>query len=288
MPKTAIALGTFDGLHLGHLEVLNGICKSDFTPLALTFDTPPKMSDGKNLGLILTPEQKKEFLLQKGIKTVTLDFEEVKNLSPYKFLSDITKKLSPKVISCGFNFRFGKNASGDADFLKKFCLDNSIECIVSDSVLSYGEPISSTRIREAISKGDITLANKMLGRNFGFTAPVIHGDKRGRTIGFPTINQKYPSLLVAPRFGVYAGYTNIDGRLYRSVTNIGKRPTFETDYIISETYIFDFDNDIYGKEVAVYLTSFLRDEVKFSGIEELKNTILADKKRAEMELNLHL
>lgn len=285
MPKTAIALGTFDGLHLGHIEVLNSICKSDFTPLALTFDTPPKMADGKRFDLILTPNEKKRLLLEKGVKTVTLDFSEVKNLSPEEFLLDITKKYNPALISCGFNFRFGKNASGDTELLKRFCSDNSIQCVISNPVLNNDEPISSTRIRDAIASGDMTLANKMLGRNFGFTAEVIHGDKRGRTIGFPTINQKYPEQLVTPRFGVYAGYVKVDDKIYRSVTNIGKRPTFEIDYIISETYIFDFDFDVYGKEVTLYLSSFLRDEVKFSGIDELKNTIIADKKKAEMELN---
>ena len=285
MPKTAIALGTFDGLHLGHIEVLNSICKSELTPLALTFDTPPKMADGKRFDLILTPNEKKRLLLEKGVKTVTLDFSEVKNLSPEEFLLDITKKYNPALISCGFNFRFGKNASGDTELLKRFCSDNSIQCVISNPVLNNDEPISSTRIRDAIASGDMTLANKMLGRNFGFTAEVIHGDKRGRTIGFPTINQKYPEQLVTPRFGVYAGYVKVDDKIYRSVTNIGKRPTFEIDYIISETYIFDFDFDVYGKEVTLYLSSFLRDEVKFSGIDELKNTIIADKKKAEMELN---
>ena len=283
LKKTAIALGTFDGLHLGHIEVLNHICKSGYEPLALTFDTPPKMTDSKSFGLILTPDAKKRILLKKGIKAKALDFKEIKNFSPTDFLNMLLEKYNPALISCGFNFRFGKDAAGDGELIKSFCDKNFIKCSISNPVLEGGEPISSTRIRKAIEGGDIASANKMLGRPFSFTNTVIHGDRRGRTIGFPTINQKYPSELIVPRFGVYSGYAKIDNKQYNCIINIGKRPTFATDYIISESHLLDFDDDIYGKEVTICLTSFLRDEVKFNGIEELKNAIAADKKKAEME-----
>lgn len=284
MKKYAIALGTFDGLHLGHMAVLRNIQKEGYSPLILTFDTPPKMRDANKYGLILTIEDKYNLFSSMEIEAVSLDFESVKNLSPLEFLNQLVEKYHPSLIASGFNFRFGRGAAGDDNLLNAFCIENGIKYIAESPVMEGDLPISSTRIRNAISNGEVDLASKMLGRHFSFTSTVIYGDQRGRKIGYPTMNQAYPLELVAPRFGVYASITEIDGKRYKSITNIGKRPTFETDYIISETHLFEYNFNAYGKNARVFLTKFIRDEVKFSGIDELKKAIAEDTKKAALDL----
>ena len=278
MQKYAIAFGTFDGLHLGHMAVLDRVKSSGFIPLALTFDVPPKMPDKSNL--ILRPEEKIHLLEQMGIKPILLDFEEIKDKAPLDFLEDVVKKYSPSVISTGFNFRFGKNAAGDKETLESFCRGNGIKYLVSEPVMAGESIVSSTNIRQLISNGDVSTAAKMLGRPFSFEEKIVHGDKRGRTIGFPTINQAYPRELVCPKYGVYSGYTEVGGKTYRSITDIGHRPTFKTEYVIAETYLFDFKGDVYGEKARVHLCDFIRSELKFNTLEELEKALCSDKEKA--------
>ena len=278
MPQYSVALGTFDGIHLGHMAVLRGILNSGGTPLALTFSLPPKFSTGKNL--LLTPNDKLNELKKLGISAEVMDFEKVKNLSPYEFLSFVYKEFSPKIIATGYNFRFGKGAEGTVNTIADFCKEHNIEYYMADAVLVNGEPVSSTKIRNLITDGDVNTANKMLGKFFSFSGEIQHGDERGRVMGFPTVNIPYPSELVTAKFGVYASFTEIDGKLYKSVTDIGVRPTFKTDYVISETNILDFDGDAYGKKATVYLAEFIRQEKRFSGLDELKAAIKNDKQTA--------
>ncbi len=280
----AIALGTFDGLHLGHKAVLEKICFPNLTPIALTFDIPPKQTENGECGLLLTKEDKHHLLDDAGVMMVSLDFEAIRSLSPTQFLNEIKEKYNPCLIACGFNFRFGKNAVGDVHLLQNFCSENNIDCKVAQPVFLGEQPISSTRIRNAISFGELEIATQMLGRYFSFEAPVIHGDARGRTIGFPTLNQVYSKELILPRFGVYASLTEIDGVHYQSVTNIGKRPTFETDYVISETYLFDYSGDAYKKNARVSLVGFIRDEMRFDGIESLQKALREDEAKALIQL----
>ena len=138
-------------------------------------------------------------------------------------------------------------------------------------------PISSTRIRKAVQEGRIRYANEMLGYNFTFESEVIEGDKRGRTVGFPTINQHLPEGLIAPKFGVYASLTTVNGVTYKSFTNIGMRPTWRVDEVLSETHIFDFSGDLYGKVVAIELIDYLRPEKTFKDVNELKEQLNYDK-----------
>ena len=278
MPEYSVALGTFDGLHLGHKAVLEGIIKNGLTPIALTFDLPPK-TDAKN-NLLMTPKDKIKALEAIGIKAEVLEFEKVKNISPNDFLAFIKSKFSPKIIASGYNFRFGKNAVGTTEDILEFCKENQIDYVCADAVLAEGEAISSTRIRALLGEGKIKSANLMLGYDFAFSGEIVHGDERGRTMGFPTLNIPYPKELVTPKFGVYASLTEIDGKIYKSVTDIGVRPTFKTDYVISETNLMDFCGEVYGKSAKIRLVDFIRGEVKFGGIDELKAAICKDKAAA--------
>ena len=273
--KRAIALGTFDGLHKGHRTVLN--LPDGMKKTAVIFALPPKAVLSGEPRSIMTARDKCAALKKIGIDEIfTLDFNKVKDMPPEEFLRFLKDKFSPDLISCGFNYHFGKNAAGNTQVLGDFCKCNGIEFNCHGAVSENGEPVSSTRIREYLKNGEIEKANKLLTFPFSFTAEVISGDRRGRTIGFPTVNQKYPSELIPLKFGVYKSKMLIDGKEYEGITNIGIRPTFKTDYIISETYIIGFSGDLYGKDITTAPTRFVRGEVKFSSIEELKRQIEAD------------
>lgn len=273
--KRAIALGTFDGVHKGHRAVLS--LPADMQKTAVIFAQPPKALLSGQPSSIMTAEDKCAALKKIGIDEVfTLDFNRVKDMPPADFLIFLKEKFAPDLISCGFNYHFGKNAAGNTDMLHDFCRQNGIEFNCHCAACEGGEPISSTRIREHLKNGEIEAANDLLTFPFSFTAEVISGDRRGRTIGFPTINQKYPSELIPLKFGVYRSKIIADGSEYEGITNIGIRPTFKTDYIISETYIIGFSGNLYGKSVKIEPLKFVRGEVKFSSVDELKRQIAAD------------
>ena len=271
--KNAVALGTFDGVHKGHQAVLS--LPSDCRRIAVTFASPPKGGE-----LIMTNEEKCNALKKLGIDEIfLLDFNEVKDMPALDFLDMICKKYNPAVFSCGFNNRFGKGAKGDTALLKEYCEKREIEFVCSEPVMQDGKVISSTFLRELLKNGEIASANELLYQPFSFEAEVIEGDRRGRTIGFPTVNQRYPENLVKIKFGVYKTKLIIDGKEYIGITDIGTRPTFAVDYVISETYIKDFSGNLYGKSIKVVPLEFLREEKKFNSLDELKKQIAADLER---------
>ena len=274
--KTAVALGTFDGIHLAHRSVCN--LPNGYKKVAVTFEMPPKMLISGVVELIYSFEDKCKYLKELGFdEIITLDFEKVKNTDPLDFLIFLRNEIGADYISCGFNYHFGKNGGGDSQTLIDFCNENSIELKIMPSYLLENEEIlSSSYIRGLLKNGDVEKANNLLFKPFGFTAIVQKGDQRGRTIGFPTINQKYPEDLVKLCFGVYKTRVEFDGKSYEGITNIGIRPTYEMDYVISETYIKNFSGDLYGKKVKITPIKFLREEKKFNSLDELKKQIEID------------
>lgn len=273
--KRAIALGTFDGMHRAHCKVLD--LPKEYTKTAITFKKPPKMYGNVPQELIMDFSDKVAALEAKGFsQIVALDFEEVKTISPKEFLDYIIENYKPLLISCGFNYRFGKDGKGDTEFLRNYCEQKGIECRICKEVRSGGQTVSSTIIRDMLKKGEIKRANSLMFRPFSFSAPVKKGDGRGRTIGFPTVNQDYPDNLVGIKFGVYKSTVTIGRKRYSAITNIGIRPTFETDRITSETYIKRFKGDLYNTVVKVSLKEYLREEIKFASVEELRKQIELD------------
>lgn len=273
--KNAIALGTFDGIHKGHKAVLS--LPQEYNKTAVVFVTPPKSAKENSPCAIMTAKDKIEAIKAFGIDEVyPLEFLAVRDISAEKFLFFLKEKFSPDFISCGYNYHFGKNALGNTELLAEFCKENNIELSVKEAVKLNGEPISSTKIREYLKNGEIEKANELLENPFSFSAEVISGDERGRTLGFPTINQKYPTELVPLKFGVYKSKVLIGGEVFEGITNIGIRPTFSVDYILSETHILGFCGNLYGREIRITPYKFLRGEIKFSSIEELKNQISID------------
>lgn len=270
----AVALGTFDGLHKGHLSVLS--IPDSYNKTALIFTIPPRQAKLGEINLLLTVNEKIKKFESLGFEVETLNFREVEHLSPEEFLEFIKKELNPALISCGFNYRFGFKGSGNSETLEKFCKENNIKLKLCAPVCEDGEPVSSSRIRNCLENGRIEEANRLLGYDFYFTAPVVKGDGRGKTLGFPTINQAYPNELTPLKFGVYKTKIIIENKIYQGITNVGNRPTFPLDYIISETFIKDFSGDLYGKEIKIAFIEFLREERRFSSKEDLKIQVLSD------------
>lgn len=279
--KTAVALGTFDGLHKGHMSVITcalSYKERGFIPLVMLFDSHPLISlTGNAPAEILQTELRNEIIENCGAQSVTVPFDEIKNLSCREFFEEIiVKKLNAGAVCCGGNYRFGKGGEGDCKELQALCDEFSVELTVSPEISFDGSPVSSTRIRKAIENGDIPLANAMLGREFRYKYEVVSGDKRGRLMGAPTINQHFSENFVIPKNGVYASVTAVDGKEYSSVTNIGMRPSFGNTDLRSETCILGFSGDLYGKFIEVRLLKYIRGEIKFDSMEALSEQIRKD------------
>lgn len=275
--KTAIVLGTFDGLHAGHRAVIDKA--QGFYSIAVTFDTPPKSIITNEPQLLILPDERKKRLRELGINQVDMQsFESIRNLDATQFLEQLVKKYDPDRIVCGFNYHFGYKALGNTDLLKRFCENNDIEFVCVPAVKCGENIISSTLIRSLVREGKMDEASKQIYGGFSFEGVVLHGDARGRGLGFPTANQNYPSEMIRIKNGVYISCVVIDNAQYKAITNVGIRPTFKTEQVACETFIKGFSGDIYGKVMKTQLLSFVREEQKFSSTEELKNAILNDVK----------
>ena len=281
--RTAVALGNFDGMHVGHMAVLEAAKSFEgegLIPVAVLFDEHSlKAITGKAPAMLMTVTERNRIINENGLRIETLVFNEIRDLSPSDFVEKIlVGRLGAAAVCCGYNYRFGKGASGTAQTMSEICGRLGLKCRVSGEVDVDRCAVSSTKIRGYIENGEIEKANKMLGRPFGFSSRVIDGDKRGRVLGFPTINQIIPEELAMPRFGVYQSVVTVDGEKFKGVTNVGRRPTVGTEKILSETHILDFDRDIYGENVDVRLIKFIRPEKKFSSFDELAGQIKSEAK----------
>ena len=286
---TVLTLGVFDGLHLGHQRIMHRVVERakavGAAATAITFDPHPRsvLHPESAPPMLQTLDQRLANLEVLGIEqTIVIRFDrDFASQSADDFLRDIIHdRLQAKEVYLGKGFAFGRARGGNIDLLRRMSGDLGFVAYEVDEVQIRGQRISSSKIRELLAEGRINLARRMLGRPYGVEGVIIRGDRRGHTIGFPTANL-HPHNRVIPRFGVYATATLIDGIWRRSITNIGVRPTFgaESDPSI-ESYIFDFDGELYGDVLRVRFLHRIRDEKKFGGIDQLKAQIEKDSRRA--------
>ncbi len=279
---TAIALGYFDGVHLGHRAVISsahsrkqeGLATCVFS-FAVTTQNP---QSGKGRLNITTDSLKLEQMQRLGVDYyIVPDFSEFMGMTAQEFVQLLVTRLGAREIYCGANFRFGKGASGDVTLLRQLCESLGTQVVLVPDVQKDGEPVSSSRIRALLAQGDVGKAGEMLGRPYSFDFVVTQGRRLGRSIGAPTINQYFEPHLLVPRYGVYASFVCIDNKRLPAVTNIGVRPTVDANSPpLSETCILDFEGDLYGKRVEVHLVRYLRPELRFDSVDALKDAVGQD------------
>ncbi len=281
MRESSVALGSFDGLHLGHQSVLQSalsLAGDGMEKCVLLFDVhPQQLLRGAPPPLLLTDLQRKTRLREMGFTVQTVSFAAVRDMEPQTFFDRVLcEQLHARALSCGYNYRFGRGGAGDVALLRQLCRRHGVRLQVSDPVFMDGEPVSSTRIRRALEAGDAALAAQLLGRPFSIAGEVIHGHENGRLLGFPTANQALPRGLVKPRYGVYASHLLLEGRRYDGITNIGVRPTLPDDTPGAETHILGLDADLYGQRIEVYLDFFLRPERRFESLAAVFDQVRQD------------
>ncbi len=292
--KIFLTIGNFDGIHKGHEVILNKIYKeaklTSSKTVILSFEPHPKIFFENKKNFLINSKLKKISVLKDlGIDIlIDLKFDQnLINLSFEEFEQGILiNKLNIQKLFLGNDFRYGNQRKGNIQTLKKLCQQTNIDLIEVDLINDDGnEKVSSSQIRNLISKGEITKANENLVSKFSISGIVIKGDQRGRTIGIPTANIEYPDELVAPPYGVYAVKIKILQEIFNGIVNFGIRPTFNKGFPILEAFIFDFERDIYNEEIEIVFYEKIRNEKKFNGIKELLNQVSLDITVAKKILN---
>jgi len=295
---TAVSVGAYDGIHLGHRKVLSTLsdlaADRDLAPAVVTFDQhPAAVVRPESAPLLLTdPGQRMELFADIGIEFLyLLHFDEQRaQTSSRDFVADVlVSRLNAKLIVVGSNFHFGQGRSGSVDVLTELGNEMGFEVVGLD-LFTEGdavEPTSSTAIRRALAAGDIDAVNAMLGRPYEVRGEVVQGDQRGRTIGFPTANIVFEDGRAWPATGVYAARVTLpDGRRNDAVVNIGMRPTFHqhAEHPLLEAHLLDFDEDLYDQHISVEFVGFVRSERRFAGIDEIAAQIKKDVESAREQL----
>ena len=272
--NTSVALGCFDGLHLGHMAVIDRALAScdGLLGCVFTFSKPGLEEELMPFSVM------QHLLMQKRVGLlVRPSFAAIRHLTPEQFVDRVLiGSLRAKRVVCGYNYHFGEGASGDAALLVRLCQERGIAASIIPPVEADGAPVSSTRIRALVRQGEMERAAKLLGRPFVIDFEVVKGQQLGRLMGTPTLNQLLPDGFVRPRFGVYASLAKIGQTYWPAVTNFGVRPTVGADAPLYETWIPHYEGDLYGKRVPVCLLSFMRPEQKFGSIDLLRTRIHLD------------
>lgn len=285
LENSAVSLGKFDGVHLGHRLLVDEIKRQkNFIPTIFTFETDKNDREGGKSPmpsrLIYSQEEKNVLFGRLGVKRVVLfPFdEETRNMAPEFFIREILiKKIGASLICVGEDFCFGKERRGNVGMLKKYSHEFGYDIKIFHKLTSKMEVVSSTLIREKLHAGELERANELLGEPYFIMGEVLHGNELGRTLGMPTANLLSKTDKVLPPAGVYVTSTLVDGKWHPSVTNIGNKPTVGKYQMGIETCILNYKNEIYGKQIHVRFHKFIRREKKFPGLLELKSQMERDK-----------
>lgn len=282
-----IALGNFDGVHIGHMALIDKIIEEkdaipDSYSAVWSFESHPAnfLENRDKILYITLPSEKKDIFSRRGVDFFLNDrFEDIRSLPPEKFIEDILiKKYNCRVAVCGFNFRFGQFGSGTPEMLSEIMNAHGRRGIIIPPVICMNRIVSSSTIRLLIETGNMEKAETLLGRPFSICFPVLHGRRLGRTIGIPTINQEFPERHVKPKNGIYSCTVSIGDDVFLGVSNVGSRPTVNPDEtkINCETHIINYNGWLYGKEIKVSFYQRLRDEKKFENMELLRQAVDVD------------
>lgn len=280
----AVAIGKFDGMHLGHRKLLEAVLekkKQGLLACVLTFDPSPAVFFGFSDGYELNTKEEKRALFEKLGVDVLVEFPmrvETAKMSPKDFVEDIlVKRMHTKWMIAGTDVSFGDKGAGDAKLLEQLSTVYDYELVTIDKVQYEGEDISSTRIRKCLEKGQIDYVTRLLGAPYSISGTVIHGKALGRKMGMPTVNILPAENKLMPPCGVFFSQVHMDGKVYPAISNIGYKPTVNKERVLGvETYLYDFDEDIYEKEISVSLLSYKRPEKQFATIDDLKRQMEED------------
>lgn len=277
LDKTAVALGKFQGLHRGHMLLIDKILSlaaEGMTSVVFTINMPSDRT-------IYLPEERYSILEDKGVDVVVdCPFTDAfASMSPERFVREVLiDKLHASYVVVGKDFKFGYNRQGDIDRLVEFGIKYGFRVIALDKLSVDDRIVSSSYLRTLIESGDMESVSRFMGRDYMVSGYVRHGKQLGRTIGFPTINMIPDRSKLLPVCGVYESYLMMDGIRFKGITNIGDNPTTDTDGAIRiETHILDYTGDLYGKKLELYIRRFIRTEKKFHNVDELKQQIERDK-----------
>lgn len=262
----AVAIGSFDGVHRGHLSVFETVRATGLVPTVITFDPHPRIALGNKVELLTTLERRLELIAEAGVETtlVAAFTPELQRLTPEEFAETYLRATGSEIVVAGEDFRFGVRRSGDLALLERL----GFEVVVPPEI----EAVSSTAIRAALGEGDVMAAARMLGRPFELDGIVVAGDQRGGTLGYPTANLLLEPNLICPRFGIYAGAA----REHRAAVSIGTNPHYGGTERRIEPYLLDFEGNLYGERLLVELWERLRDEAVFDSEEALVAQIARD------------
>ena len=279
--NTLIMLGNFDGLHLAHMSVIKkGIQYAKENALKSGMFMFENHTRNEKL---ITPNKIK----LKILSDIAPDFlyiekfdDNIMKKSPEEFIQMLIKNLGMRAVCIGYDYRFGHKAQGDVQTMYSLGKKYGFDVLVTEKVSIDNTTVSSTHIRKSIENGDMKKASEFMGRPYAMCGVVEMGLQNGRKLGFPTANISVDKDSILPKCGVYAGFTEVNGKKYKSVINVGNNPTFNAKKITVESHIIDFCGDIYNENVTVSFLEYIRGDIKFNSLEELKNQILKDKKKA--------
>ena len=279
-----IALGFFDGMHLGHRMLLaraKRYAEKMKLPFGVfTFKTDSDIKKGE--GRIYSDKARASLIESEGVDfMISADFSDLAEMSPEKFVTDVLiGGIKARVAVAGFNYRFGKDARGDAQMLSELMRADGGDALICEGYKVNGDVVSATEIRELLLSGEIEKANLLLGAPYRITGTVNHGRGVGSGMGFPTVNTSVKNGMINPKNGVYRTAVVIDGKIFTAITNVGVCPTFEKREIHHETYIIGYNGDLYDRDIEIYFLNYLREEIAFSSEKQLIMQITIDKSRA--------